>query len=71
MSEWRPIETAPKDATKILLYYRDRILGQHLMGIGHWQLGPVDETYPCRNWIWNYVCPPSHWMPLPEPPKDL
>lgn len=59
--DWRPIETAPKDC---------------------WVLGwAVDSTVPCAM-MWGEITerwldihfdpwedpPPSHWMPLPEPP---
>lgn len=67
MSEWQPIETAPKD-------------GRHIIG---W-FGDSDEKYAesvfwfdvagRQAWLWTRDCdepelPPTHWMPLPEPPK--
>jgi hypothetical protein len=64
--EWQPIETAPKDGTPVL-GYRD-----------------VDGVMATVYWTtwggWSLVAPggyaeeddwePTHWMPLPDPPKN-
>lgn len=82
MSDWQPIETAPKDGTEIL-------------GFGIWQgeVNGVDEfptidiiyggptartDYDARDGWWlcktgdAYACwlLATHWMPLPEPPTQ-
>ena len=57
-NEWRDIETAPKDGSFILLATpKGRIAD------GFWSL-----VYGV--WSWPYVMvEPTHWMPLPTPPK--
>jgi hypothetical protein len=70
---WRPIESAPKDGTPVL------ILSEHDSGpyisirrwvSANWIGGPAsgwaDEFCQLRRGL-----NPTHWMPLPEPPTDV
>lgn len=64
MSEWQPIETAPKDyETLILAAFRGGI-GMDIVwwrsDTGRWQ------TKSEHSWAANVF---THWMPLPEPPQ--
>ena len=60
--EWQPIETAPKDGTPVLA----------------WLVNPSGDEYitvikanRSGGWDWRSIYfEPTHWMPLPEPPKD-
>ena len=61
ITEWQPIETAPKDGVFVLItdgdvvqigYYED-----HLMA---WR----SDAAQCRLWS-----DPTHWQPLPAPPE--
>jgi hypothetical protein len=71
MSEWQPIETAPKDGTRILGYDAtdaDDTQPQIVCWLGipdkpGWYI-TFDHT-PCNGDVWK---PPTHWMPLPQPP---
>lgn len=60
--EWQPIETAPKDTT-VLLYGAKRL--EMCVGMNHSRDGWVTDT--TSEWLSMYT--PTHWMPLPEPPK--
>lgn len=62
-TEWRPIETAPMDGTRVLVADED---------VG-WMA--VARNWPCNGGAWiedaasgMKLNPPSHWMPLPLPP---
>lgn len=84
MSEWQPIETAPKDGTDLLLYTAEGITqGQYLdpekdgpdsMGHDGGWMSYDGYSYPGRSFgNPKYFCDPqaqpTHWMPLPEPPE--
>ncbi|MGN7959178.1 DUF551 domain-containing protein [Agrobacterium radiobacter] len=74
---WRPIETAPKDESIIMLFRADE---KHWASIStgyfkndrfarnpkpYWG-GPHERSLGIR---WYRENPPTHWMPLPEAPK--
>lgn len=69
MTNWQPIETAPKDGTRILIYdpthYRDPIITIAEYRCGGW-LGEDGGVYDCCSSEYE----PTHWMPLPLPPKN-
>lgn len=58
MSEWQPIETAPKDETRVLLGRA----GVPSLHTAFWRGG----VWHCGNL--SYFNNPTHWMPLPAPP---
>jgi hypothetical protein len=70
MTEWQPIETAPKDNTVLLLCSME-YPENPFIDVGYWETyawwsGPKEE--PC--WVWSLLeGKPTHWMSLPEPPK--
>ena len=64
MSEWKPIETAPRDGTGILI-------GRFAPGTqwdGRMEVDRVSTTAGFGTF--NQWYPPTHWMPLPTPPQD-
>lgn len=62
MSEWQPMETAPKDGTSIIAFVPGFGMGAMvLFWLDHYWREPAQHMALKRD--------PSHWMPLPEPPK--
>lgn len=56
--EWQPIETAPKDGTHVLGWCR------------HWGRDVHEVYYWTGLNRWQTTMQPTHWMPLPDPPKE-
>lgn len=63
---WRPIETAPKDGTWILLYPRD---GNGVICTGSWATWRDGDSGWAAGGGWFEPDDVSHWVPLPDPPK--
>lgn len=77
-SEWRPIETAPKDGTVIDVWLGDAddsdiafycTPGTRRSAGWHWKHEKFRPTAGLN--ILNTWVLPTHWMPLPEPPNDV
>jgi hypothetical protein len=74
MNNWQPIETAPKDGTRIIVTNGDE------MEICSWgQINPVDSP-DYIGWIYGdsddysvraYMESPTHWMNAPKLPNQL
>jgi len=68
--EWKPIETAPKDGTDIL------VCVTHNLSADEWEtMQWVDWQVPGMEWPVftdriDIPFQPTHWMPLPAPPKQ-
>ncbi len=61
MTEWQPIETAPKDGTIIII--PDAVWG---VIATKWMNHNGINAWWTRG---RYLRHPLYWMPLPEPPK--
>ena len=64
MSEWQPIETAPKDYTHVIGIDAKGAIART------WFFAPSSLT---QNWLrvglpGKAVWHPTHWMPIPTPP---
>ena len=61
-SEWQPIETAPKDGTRVLLFSRDsgQFVGRY--GNGVWIVASFHDSVACASWV-------THWKPLGPNPE--
>lgn len=65
---WQPIETAPKDGTWVLIHiYRNDISAAHQAGVSY-------STNDEKEWRGRaglrFTCEPTHWQPLPDPPRE-
>jgi hypothetical protein len=82
--QWQPIETAPKDGTDIILMAPGRVTIGHWTTEDECRVDVGDCGGECRcreydytdpSWIsWDggftLEHPPTHWMPLPNPPSS-
>lgn len=70
-NKWQEIETAPKDGTRILSF--GCLHGDRGVDMGEKPMAQVSRYMDSFNcWYsaeWGSHSP-THWMPLPEPPKD-
>lgn len=75
--EWQPIETAPKDTW---IFVGRKVGHEWLACKSGYFYEPTTIDQICDYWYW--ACDydhdgitedegPSHWMPLPEPPKEV
>lgn len=62
---WQPIETAPKDWTTVIVFDPDEDLSPDHVFTAYFDL---DIEIWCADRS-NTPCEPTHWQPLPEPPK--
>lgn len=60
--KWLPIETAPKDGTRVML-----IAMGGLIGIGGWGFETRYSDYAWLMDSYSYWLTPTHWQPLPAP----
>lgn len=70
MSEWQPVETAPKDTWVIAFIpwvkeVRQARYNTNKRGRVGWSVCYAAKQPTCVNGE------PSHWMPLPKPPDDI
>jgi hypothetical protein len=77
MSEWRTIDSAPKDGTEVLgwIVYDGRLAYSpdpfQRASIMYWDAGcfnPGWEREP--GWHKEWIGEPTHWQPLPPPPEQ-
>ena len=64
MSDWRPMETAPKDGTPVLIYFPR--IGSQRRGQAVAYYHRVSGSWVTHPGMYNRS--PTHWMPLPDPP---
>jgi len=67
MMEWQPIETAPKDGSSILTCRYNNTFHTWDMAVVSWN-GETWKVIPTKDYRLSLLG--THWMPLPEPPKE-
>jgi hypothetical protein len=67
---WQPIETAPKDGSFMLLAAKTCLRPQPLPFTGRWLHGVPGCWVLVNADLAVQRIDPSHWMPLPESPKE-
>jgi hypothetical protein len=69
---WRPIKTAPRDGTVILIYNENWMDGTVFPA--YWDDEPLDEDFNWHGIDGSHISieddAPTHWRPLPPPPKE-
>ena len=74
--QWQLIETAPRNGTKILAYCQPthvesgKLMGLNNIGVVWWRGNQFKDS----KWKWRHsqndsAAEPTHWIPLPPPPK--
>jgi hypothetical protein len=71
MSDWRPMETAPKDMRPILVFVRaNRVPIQEEPDMIHVAFLKRPGIYALQDDDHILILEPMCWMPLPEPPAS-
>lgn len=80
LREWQPIETAPKDGVRVLVFVRTQfrqnapgyfITDAYCDDGDKWMTksgGDSVESCGYKSNEGDYICTATHWMPLPNPP---
>lgn len=69
MSKWQPIETAPKDVEIIVFDPTNEPPVFTATQLYEWVCSVEDRYAPRDEYFGDAPKKPTHWMPLPEPPK--
>ena len=78
ISEWQPIESAPKDGTEIILSWwtLEQISRKRMVTAGRFDKDNGDGEPHFEAWTscfwdgWDTIPTPTHWQPLPAPPSE-
>lgn len=68
VSEWQPIETAPRLKAPMIVVMAKLPNGYRSDPYCVW-FDAIKDGAPSPWKRWPHPYPPTHWMPLPEPPK--
>ena len=70
MNKWQPIETAPRDARTAVLTTTETDTEVAIQRLGYWTRYGSKEGWYSVDSDRPLGITPTHWMPLPEPPKE-
>ncbi len=62
LQPWQPIEIAPKDRNRVIVTDGFEVCDAYFNNGDWWQ-------YECGDDWYSVTINPTHWMPLPEPPR--
>lgn len=65
---WKKIGSAPKDGSFVILYVPSEENPIYKICVGHWC--SVTKSWFNINGSYGYQIIPTHWMYLPDPPKE-
>jgi hypothetical protein len=71
-TDWRPIHSAPKDGTLILIHRTEQRYAEDTHHVARWVA--EDEWWQVHDGKFDHALrgdEPTHWMPLPEPPEGV
>ncbi|HVM91364.1 MAG TPA: DUF551 domain-containing protein [Terriglobales bacterium] len=75
MTEWKPISTAPKDGSEVLLYigapWSKIEKARWYAPWSNWQCGVIPSDPVREEYFGIGSSVPTHWMPLPSPPETI
>lgn len=65
---WRPIATAPRDGTRVLVGYKSHCVYRVTLA---WYVTDTGYSGSDSGWYCDVgFVPPTHWQPLPPPPSE-
>ena len=68
--DWQPIETAPKDGTKILVFVEDDVYQANWHNKRGWEFPIADQHPSCGcGYCMGGEDHPKWWMPMPKAPE--
>lgn len=65
--DWRPIDSAPRDGSEIMIFYREWLGEKNMVVSGHWHCQEGREFEATWEHSRGYG-DADLWMPLPSPP---
>lgn len=67
---WKPVDTAPKDGTAVLVFGKGDFASAPYIGVREWTgfrwAEPNISAHDLDDWLDGTEV--THWMPLPDPP---